>query len=111
MVSCGTRTIQCDFVTYKRYDCNSIIPDIHMVNPSELGYLRELASILGTGVVKEDRTGTGTKSKFGITLKYPLEDNTLPLFTTKLVSFSVILKELLWFLSGSTDSKFYMGKM
>ena len=58
--------------------------------------------ILEHGETKEDRTGTGTISVFGYQSKYDLRDG-FPLLTTKKVLFSAVVRELLWFLQGSTN--------
>lgn len=71
---------------------------------SEQQYLNLLNQILSEGETRTDRTGTGTKSIFGASMKYDLR-NEFPLITTKQVSFNVILKELLFFISGKTDTK------
>jgi len=70
----------------------------------ECGYLDLLEDILLNGVVKNDRTGTGTISKFGSQLKFSLE-NQFPMLTTKRVFTKGVLKELLWFIKGCTDAK------
>jgi thymidylate synthase len=58
--------------------------------------------VLENGELKEDRTGTGTISLFGIQRKYDLRDG-FPLLTTKKVLFDAVIRELLWFLKGSTN--------
>ena len=65
-------------------------------------YLQQLQEILDHGERKEDRTGTGTISLFGMQAKYDLREG-FPLVTTKKVLFSAVLRELLWFLRGSTN--------
>ncbi|MEK7085481.1 MAG: thymidylate synthase, partial [Patescibacteria group bacterium] len=65
-------------------------------------YLELVAEVLRDGVVRKDRTGTGTISVFGAQKKYDLR-NGFPLVTTKKVSYGAILRELLWFLKGSTN--------
>lgn len=65
---------------------------------SELKYLEILRSILETGSRK-----SGTMSLHGVHMRFPLNNNTLPLFTHKFTSFRLITTELLWFLSGSTN--------
>jgi len=57
--------------------------------------------ILTHGEEKEDRTETGTLSVFGYQAKYDLRDG-FPILTTKKVLFSAVVRELLWFLRGST---------
>jgi thymidylate synthase len=65
-------------------------------------YLELVQDILDNGIEKTDRTGTGTISLFGAQKKYDLREG-FPLVTTKKVSITNILKELLWFLKGSTN--------
>jgi len=60
-----------------------------------------LQDILDYGVDKKDRTGTGTKSIFGYMIHHNMRDG-FPLLTTKKVPFKTMVKELLWFLRGST---------
>lgn len=72
---------------------------------TEQAYLDLLRDIMENGVVKTDRTGTGTKSVFGRQLRFDLSKG-FPLITTKRVHFKSIVIELLWFLSGSTNIKY-----
>jgi thymidylate synthase len=65
-------------------------------------YLDLLKLVLETGEKKQDRTGTGTLSLFGLQAKYDLRQG-FPLLTTKKVLFDGVLRELLWFLKGSTN--------
>jgi thymidylate synthase len=65
-------------------------------------YLDLLRLILEQGEKKQDRTGTGTLSLFGLQAKYDLRQG-FPLLTTKKVLFDGVLRELLWFLKGSTN--------
>jgi len=65
-------------------------------------YLELVQEILNNGVEKTDRTGTGTISIFGSQKKYDLREG-FPLVTTKKVRIDAILRELLWFLRGSTN--------
>ncbi len=65
-------------------------------------YLELIQTILDKGDRKEDRTGTGTLSLFGLQARYDLREG-FPLLTTKKVLFSAVVRELLWFLKGSTN--------
>ena len=64
-----------------------------------------LQHILENGVEKTDRTGTGTLSVFGTQLRFSLEDNVVPMLTTKKMFTKGIIEELLFFLRGETDTK------
>ncbi len=68
-------------------------------------YLDLVRRVRDNGVLREDRTGTGTRSVFGHQMRFALGDG-FPLLTTKKVALRLIIHELLWFLSGSTNVKY-----
>ncbi len=75
------------------------------MNKLDKQYQDLLQTILDYGVEKQDRTGTGTKSIFGYTIRHNMQDG-FPVLTTKKMPFKTITTELLWFLRGDTNIKY-----
>jgi thymidylate synthase len=75
------------------------------MNTLDEEYQLLLKDILGHGVSKQDRTGTGTKSVFGRQIRHNMKYG-FPLLTTKKMAWKSIVVELLWFLRGDTNIKF-----
>lgn len=65
-------------------------------------YLDLIRQVLEDGETKTDRTGTGTRAIFGTQSRYDLREG-FPLVTTKKTLFPAVVRELLWFLKGSTN--------
>lgn len=66
-------------------------------------YLDLMRRIWTEGAVQEDRTGVGTRSLFGATMRFSLADNAIPLLTTKRIFWKTAAREMLWFLTGDTN--------
>ena len=77
------------------------------MNNIDKQYQELLQDILDNGVIKTDRTGTGTKSVFGRQIRHKMSEG-FPLLTTKKMHWNSIVTELLWFLRGDTNIKFLL---
>jgi thymidylate synthase len=75
------------------------------MNKLDKQYQNLLQDILDNGVVKSDRTGTGTISIFGTQIRHKMSEG-FPLLTTKKMAWKSVVTELLWFLRGDTNIKF-----
>ena len=75
------------------------------MNNLDKDYQQLLQDIIEFGVDKNDRTGTGTRSLFGYTIRHNMK-NGFPLLTTKKMAWKTMVTELLWFLRGDTNIKF-----
>lgn len=69
----------------------------------ERQYLDLMRRVWKTGSERRDRTGVGTRSLFGATMRFDLSDGAMPLITTKRVFWKTATRELLWFLTGDTN--------
>ena len=70
----------------------------------EFGYLNLIRQIIKSGKKQVGRNGT-TYMSIGETLRFSLENDKIPLMTTKKLAWRVCLKELLWFINGDTNNK------
>ena len=77
------------------------------MNNIDKQYQQLLKDIIEFGIEKKDRTGTGTKSIFGYTIRHSMKEG-FPLLTTKKMHWKSIVTELLWFLLGDTNIKFLL---
>ncbi len=69
----------------------------------EQQYLNLIDDILNYGSFEDGRNGR-TKMIFGAAMHFNLNNNVIPLLTTKKLAWKTCLKELLWFISGNTDN-------
>ena len=76
-----------------------------MRNRLDEDYRGILGELVCNGREKEDRTGTGTLSKFGMQIKHDMSEG-FPLLTTKRMPIKTIMTELKWFLKGDTNIKY-----
>ena len=75
------------------------------MNSLDINYQSLLQDILDNGVIKEDRTGTGTLSVFGRQIRHKMSEG-FPLLTTKKMAVKAMTTELKWFLKGDTNIKY-----
>src|SRR6266481_7842152 len=80
------------------------------MNIEEKSYLDLLQKILKDGSKRDDRTKTGTSSLFGTQLRFSLENDQIPLLTTKRMFIKGIIEELLFFIRGDTNTKILEAK-
>jgi thymidylate synthase len=78
--------------------------DISKPRHEEYQYLNLLQDLLDEGTMEEGRNGN-VKTAIGTAMHFSLEDGKIPILTTKKTAWKTCLKELLWFISGSTDAK------
>jgi thymidylate synthase len=73
-------------------------------NPEENQYIQLIKDILQYGSLESGRNGE-TISIFGSAMYFSLENNSIPIFTSKKVAWKTCLKELLWFIKGDTNNQ------
>jgi thymidylate synthase len=73
------------------------------MNLDEQKYLDLINKIINTGETRSTRNSI-TKSIFGERLEFDISDS-IPFITTKKLAWKTVIKELLWFISGSTDNE------
>jgi len=79
-------------------------------NQEEQNYLDLCEEILKEGSLVDTRTGTKTKSLFSRQLRFDVSNGILPALTTKRVFVRGSLEEMLFFVSGKTDTKILKDK-
>lgn len=77
------------------------------MNSFDNAYHSLMNRVIDEGLIKTDRTNTGTKSVFGHQMRFNLSEG-FPLLTTKKVSFKLVATELIWFLRGDTNIKYLL---
>lgn len=77
-----------------------------MYNKYDNEYMNLAKRVISEGNHRGDRTGTGTQSLFGEQMVFNMANGGFPLLTTKKLHWKSIVHELLWFLSGSTNTKY-----
>ena len=87
-------------INYKLYE-------LLIMNILDKQYQNLLQTILDFGVEKKDRTGTGTKSIFGYTIRHNMKEG-FPALTTKKLAWKQVVSELLWFLTGQTNIQYLL---
>jgi dihydrofolate reductase/thymidylate synthase len=102
-----------DFVVYERSEESKAAAGYTTALPcpqggqflhDEYGYLNLIREIIDEGVAQDDRTGVGTVSVFGRSMRFDLKKS-FPLLTTKRVFWRGVVEELLWFIRGDTNGK------
>lgn len=83
--------------------CLESIKEKNNIYHDENQYLYLIQDILNYGVMENGRNGKAL-TIFGSAMHFSLENNTIPLLTTKRVAWKTCIKELLWFISGKTDN-------
>ena len=71
---------------------------------SDLQYRNLIRNVIGCGELKKTRNGA-TVSLFGQQMVFGLQNNSIPLLTTKKMAWKTCIRELLWFISGDTDNQ------
>jgi thymidylate synthase len=80
-------------------------------NAEENQYLDLISFVLNKGTFRGDRTGTGCYSYFAPpAMRFNLQENKLPLLTTKRVPVRHVFEELMWFIRGQTDANILKEK-
>jgi thymidylate synthase len=78
------------------------------INNVDAEYFKLLNNVLTNGRLKKNRTGIDTLGVFGAQAKFDVNLEAFPILTTKKVYFRAIVHELLWFISGNTNIKYFV---
>jgi dihydrofolate reductase / thymidylate synthase len=96
-------------ILFRTGDTAPALPPALRPRHEELQYLDLIREAIECGAVKTDRTGTGTLSLFGRSMRFDLRES-FPLLTTKRTFWRGVAEELLWFISGSTNAQLLADK-
>jgi thymidylate synthase len=95
----------------EKHEQQASVSDTDKKNHEEMQYINVVKEVIEKGLVKSDRTGTGTRSIFGpANMRFNLRNGCFPLLTTKRVFWRGVVEELLWIISGKTDAKILDAK-
>jgi thymidylate synthase len=72
-------------------------------NKEEQQYLDLVQNIIANGTLEEGRNGN-TYAIFGNSMRFSLQNGQIPILTTKKLEWKTCLRELLWFIKGSTNN-------
>jgi thymidylate synthase len=81
----------------------TIFENVNKYSHEEYQYLHLLEKIIDNGILQNGRNGF-TKSIFGSTMRFSLNNGQIPILTTKKTAWKTCLKELIWFIRGETDN-------
>lgn len=100
------RDFTLDSCTYLNTNDRRFVYKRSITEHEEYNYLKVVLSIImdKSNEIREDRTKVGTYSIFGPQMEFDIS-RSIPILTTKFLAWKVVLKELLWFLKGDTNSK------
>lgn len=95
-----------DKILFNLYKKNTLMfKKYEYINKEENKYLDTIKKVFNKGIYKLDRTKIGTLSLFGKSFKYDIRNYRLPLFTHRKMFYRGIIEELLFFISGNTNTK------
>lgn len=89
----------------KKSDYTRVVYVNKKLVPEITTYCKLVGQVLKHGFDRQDRTGVGTRSLFGQSMKYDLTQGRVPVLTCKSVPWKLVIHELLWYISGSTSVK------
>jgi hypothetical protein len=107
--NCSCQNVQTVHMACRSGALMPALPQALASRHEEHQYLDLIREAIDSGAVKGDRTGTGTRSLFGRSMRFDLRES-FPLLTTKRTFWRGVAEELLWIISGSTNAKLLADK-